>query len=528
MAMTRARRLLGRLHLWFASLVVLAIWILAMLLAVRPGMKALFDFSPQARFSVSPATAELLAGLGRGGARQLELHTFFEPLNETPRTADEAHVRQLRQRLQVLTRDLLQRYQYLGGEAVKVVHHDLLRDVAGTRAAATAFQVQTPNVVVVQLDRRSKILSVDYDLADIDIPDPQRQPTPGGQRAALPVLRDFKGEEAISSAIKSLLVEGTPTVYFVTGLAEPSLRDGTADAYSELVHALEQEGLRCQTLDLERVGSVPEDATVLALMEPRRELSQHASDAVLAYLRRGGRLLLNVSYWLVPEDWNPTFGRLGAALGLAIGEDVVYHLVEDPARPGTGMSGVPAVQNLRITELSPAHPVTRQLLRAGRVPELKAGREVQALARPPEGVSVDTTLLRTRPFAWLARRTAGPGGEPEANFFSPPDREAYASRSVGAVATLANPAGREGVAVIISAAGFNNAGMKVNGDLALNLFQWLAERKELVSVRGERYVARKLDATAQQIERTGWLLIGGVPGLLLLTGIVVLWRRSRA
>ena len=67
----------------------------------------------------------------------------------------------------------------------------------------------------------------------------------------------------------------------------------------------------------------------------------------------------------------------------------------------------------------------------------------------------------------------------------------------------------------------------MNGDLGLNIFNWLAERRALVSVRGDRYVSRRLEVVPQQLSRVRWLLVGGVPGGLFLLGLIVFWVRKR-
>lgn len=528
----RLRRVAGWSTLGASVALAGAIWVMLMVLATRPGLKTLVDLSPQARFTVEDDTKVLLAGLREKGLK-LELHTVFEPLmlHENASERDQ-HIHQIRSSLQTLTIDLLRQYGYLGGDAVTVRHHDLRRDLEQVRQLMRAVQAGRSNFVLVKLGERSKVLSIDYDLAEIEVPGSGPGPQlPGQGRDAKPILRSFKGEEAISSAIKSLLVEGTPTLYVLDGYRTASIQDATAFSYSHLMSSLEQEGFKILRLNLAEARAIPADATALALIEPRSEIPETDAELLLAYLRRGGRLFLNVAYVDQPSDWNPTLGTLGQRLGFALGQDLVCNLIPDPNNPkAPPRHGEHLVQNLTIVDLNPVHPITAAIARAGRYPVVKAAREFIRLEKGvPEDIAVDPSLLRTSRAAWIEERTVANGaGDRSVDFYAPNDGKAFAPRCVGAVIDIvAREGDRPGHAVVITGNTFVNAMMSENGDLALNIFQWMAERAALVTVRGERYKPNSLRIAPQQVSRMRWLLILGVPGGMLLLGLVVLWRRSR-
>ena len=63
--MTGRRRLLGRLELLVTALLALCVWFVVTALATRPALKVLIDLTPQAQFSVSGETTDLLAGIGQ-------------------------------------------------------------------------------------------------------------------------------------------------------------------------------------------------------------------------------------------------------------------------------------------------------------------------------------------------------------------------------------------------------------------------------------------------------------------------------
>jgi hypothetical protein len=504
----------------------LAGWVLAVLLASRPSLKHLFDVSPQARFSVTESTAELLREL-RGGDKKLELHTIYEPLVALEDSERGRHILGLRQRVQQLTTDLLQQYAYLGGSAVEVRHHDLRTDLDQIRGLSKLVELGQSNCIVVKWGERTKVLSLDLDLAAWDNPAQNPGPRLPGMQQSLPLLADYKGEEAISSAIKSLIVEGTPTAYFLTGFREAPFEAATDDSYSELANALTGEGFRVRALAL-KSEPIPDDATVLALLEPKSDMSETEAQAIVDYLHRGGRFVLCVSYQLYPEDWNPRLEALGRRLGFTLGEDLVANLVPD-RNNSSWRDGVPEVQDLRIVDLNPVHDITRHLARQGRFPMVKAAREIRVReGAVPEGVAVDPSLLRTSPRSWIETRTRVGTGEMGVDLYAPRVMDAFAARSVGAVIDVKPEKGeRPGHAVVITGIAFNNLAFRAQGDLALNIFNWMAERKALVGVRGQKYVARQLQVSPQQVERIGWFLVWGVPAAMLTLGLFVLFWRSR-
>ena len=80
-----------------------------------------------------------------------------------------------------------------------------------------------------------------------------QQGLPNLPRPGVPILKDYKGEEALSSALKSLLVQGTPTVYFLAGNSyDLSWHNVVGAGYGLLQQALHGAGFETRELDLSR------------------------------------------------------------------------------------------------------------------------------------------------------------------------------------------------------------------------------------------------------------------------------------
>lgn len=527
----RRRRLAGWTRLALGSVLMFTVWVLLVLVSAQPELKVLLDLSPQARFTVAQETKELLQQLRGDPDLRCEFHTVYEPLRRVG-TDEERQIIGIHQQLQRLTTDLLRQYAYHGGDSVRVFHHDLLRNPAETGKFVRERGGRRNSVTVILFTRdrdgkevsRHKSLSVDKEMAVFDRPPP---PVAPGAKQRPPRLQDYRGEAALSAALKSLLVQGAPKVYLLTGHREEDVESPHWTSYSELVGGLEREGFQVDRLNLAQ-QAIPDDAEVLACFEPKREFAAAEADRVLAFLRGGGRMFVNVSYQTRPVEWNPVLENLLAPLGLQLGRELV-------CQPRAGEPR--QVMQLLIRQMNPVHEITQPLVVDRRAQRMQEARDIRRIEPVPPGVNVDSSLLKTDP-AWLAPR--GMDGLPDLR--PPHDRNAYRSRCVGAIVDVLPPddaAGnqRNGRLILLSGKALVNGFYKQGQmDLGLNIFQWLAERQALVTIRREPLSSRPLalaepafdpDERTARLSSVAWLLRLWVPGFLLVVGVFVLGRRSR-
>lgn len=522
--------LLGNLVL--GGMLMLVVWALLVWVASRPALKALIDLTPQRINTVDPVTEELLKDLRRQQAA-IDFHLLLPPIDGVGGDAAQQQWLQIRKRLSGLTDLLLKRYQYLGGDAVVIHHYDFYYDAQRTREAAQRYDYRVAEgevlVVSVQLsgkEPRFRKLSLLSDLAVIDLPNsgPAGGPVP---KMPVPVLKDFKGEEAISSALKSLLVQGVPIAYVLRDYSVAPGADrhsGTAMGYDAFFGALQKAGFEVRNFSLRDQGAVPADAALVLVLEPNQEFSDRDAEALFAYTQRGGRLFVNYVWGGLAPDLNPTGGKLGELLGYELSKQPVFHRIPDGGRAGgKGLDGSPGVGTLQL-RLSGSHPTTRRLAEARRAFEVGAARWVRERGRP-QNVNREP-LLQTYDDGWL--------GEPE----EPDGFPSYRAPShqlrpfeVGMaleVQPLDTANGRPGQVVVIAGHFAINEGMKAGfGDFAVNVCNWMAERRVLLDIQGSRYEAKHMQLQPQQLQRVWWFLVGVVPGTFALLGLVVFFVRRR-
>ena len=521
-------------NLLFGAVLLLVVWALLVYVASRPACKTLIDLTPQQVNSVDPVTEELLRDL-RDKQAVIEFHLFAPP-QDPGGAADPAMTQSLaiRRRLVDLTRLLLVRYAYLGGESVQRFDHEF--SGAGAQATRDAmgrfdYKFEDAEVLVVAVrmpgkESRHRKLSLVSDLALIDLPNTGVAMPGGTQRMPVPVLKDYRGEQGISSALKSLLVQGIPVAYVLKEYSPTADFDTPADAgYNAFVAALVKSGFEAKFLSLRDGGGVPVDAALVMVLEPSQEFTDRDAQTLFQYVQRGGRLLVNYA-WSGVDGWNPTGGKLGELLGYELSEQAVFHLIPDQSRrsQGGGFDGDLGVTKLHLL-CNKGHPTTRRLAESGRAMEMQYARWVRERAGAPPDQKREP-LLSTHEYGWLA--VPGADGFPDYRAPKIQLRPFEVALAIEVPNAGGDAKARPGQAVILGGMVANNAGMKARfGDFAVNVCNWMTERRELLDLPGDAYQTRQLDVQLPQFLRTSNFLIYGVPGTFLALGFVVVMLRRR-
>lgn len=527
------RRLLVWLRLGVAAALLLAIWAMLVWVSSRPALKALIDLTPQRTNSVDATTVELLRDLRQQQAK-IELHLFYLDTRGAPQNDVQRAQLRIRTQLVQRTQMLLRSYQHLGGEAVRVYEHQPYGDPQAYSEAAQRFGYNAQDgeslVVAVTMpgkEPRHLKLSLVSDLAVIDLPS---GPAGGGgpvTRQPVPVLKDYQGEVAISSALKSLLVQGTPKAYVLKGYS-PTADYGVNNrfGYGALLTALIQLGFEVTELNLRDTQVVPADADLVLVLEPTSEFAPRDAEALFEYLRRGGRMFVNYGWSPAASEMNPTGGRFGELLGYEVSDRPIFHLIPQGARTGgQGLDGNDAVKQVPIRRYG-LHPTTRRLAESGRPFEVMMARALRQRPGSPAGVNLEELLL-TGDQAWLAVPDAS------GTFSNRRPNIQLQDFVVAMACEVARPGddaaaaadARPGEIVIVSGIFCNNALMEYFGNFALNVCNWLVERRVLLDIGGTRYDAKYLDVKQPQLDSAQRLQTVYVPGAFLLLGLIVWWRR---
>ncbi|TMA38283.1 MAG: hypothetical protein E6J79_07390 [Deltaproteobacteria bacterium] len=338
----------------------------------------------------------------------------------------------------------------------------------------------------------------------------------GGRRAVVLAAP----EEQLAGGIRRV-VHGRPRrLVFTTGHGERA-PGGGAEGYGRLAAALAAEDYSAEAASLVD-GPVPDGADVLVVAGPRHDFLLPELDAVAAYLKAGGGVVM-----LLDPAPLPNVARLLASMGIRLGDDMIV----ERERRVLGSDGLAAIVEL----FKRGNPVTDPdagAIDTGAV--LPSARTVDVGAEVP-GVDAQT-IARTAPSAWTERDPARArrGEEPSAAAGDTPG-----PAPVLVMAEVGHDGDgvgrRRGRLVVAGDADFaSDAYLDLlgNRDLALNAVAWVAGEEALAGERPKQVpeVVRPLSPlvlTARDARAIFVVSAVVEPGLVLLAGVTLVGLRRR-
>lgn len=358
------------------------------------------------------------------------------------------------------------------------------------------------------------------------------------------VVRDTNEQEIVNLLIR--LVRGAgKSIYYVTGHGESDLEGSTEAGYLFLKEALTGESLEVKPLVLQQVGKVPDDASALLLLAPRRPLLLVEIGAIKEYIARGGNAVL-----LTEPRSTSDVRELAKPLGITVGDDIIVdQLVRVFAGPGLGVQ--PMVTNYGI------HPVTNEF-KEGTI--YSTVSSVTRSADVPPGAKV-TELALTSGNSWAERDlekifSDSPAASLDGDDIKGPVSIAAAFEGVApydvpvpsapaasegapavspspvaaAAATAATAPGKTSRVVVVGDADFVanvNLRQLYNRDFFLNIVRWVIGEEERVSISAKTLRESTKGITDEQFNVIFLVSAVLIPELMLACGMGIWWFRHK-
>lgn len=310
----------------------------------------------------------------------------------------------------------------------------------------------------------------------------------------------FEGENALTNAIHYVSRDDLPKVYTLVGHGETELPDS-------ITQLIERDNLQTENLSLLMIDSVPEDASAVVIHVPTGDLSADEADMLIAYLERGGSVVLMTDY--IAQGQMENLLRVTSAMGLTAGQGIVVegdrnkHLSRYPYYLLPDIAG---------------HEVTDPLAEGGYYALVSLAQPILTL--DGTGASV-TQLLTTSSEAY---------SKPAALEMTTTDKED--GDIDGPFAVMAASEKGEGKMIWATTAELlsdrlNALVSGANSDLFMNALSWMCGQEETISIRAKSMDGSTLTLNGAQSTFWSAVLIGVLPGLLLIAGAVVTIRRKR-
>ncbi|MDX8415029.1 GldG family protein [Intestinicryptomonas porci] len=455
-----------------------------------------YDFSKNRANSLSPESVAYLKTL----KKPVEIYLTMRVDSNSGHAANAESKAILKE----ITR-LLELYAYsssVGGERkVKFAAVDPIVNRKRGDELALRFGRDIENCIIISCEDKNKklVLSDLYDIED-------------GKR------KNFKGEQAVSSAILSVSSDKENKIYFVKGhgeLSYKSLKPNTG--LSEFANALSLSGYKLDEVDLNVSKKIPEDADMLVIAAPQTSFLPRELDLVRKYLsKNNGRVVM--------------FLGMGPIIGL---DDILFEwglrsddmMIVDSAEYESSTGEIIA----RVFPSKP-HPVVKYLVDLGLPVQFGSARPV----REDLGAAVDGNLslfplIGSNHTSW-ADKSYKRGGklvyDDAADLKGPLPLAMIATRKGGSDLGLDIGGGRLAVfgdENFITNARFNALG---NSKLAMNTINWLFDENHSLNI-----APRKVDRYSLVISRGELKSLGLkfliLPAAILLAGFLTYLLRRQ-
>ena len=385
--------------------------------------------------------------------------------------------------------------------AVKTV--DYVRDAGEAQKIKEQYRLNSPtdrNLIIFDAgDKRVKIVNGDT-LTRVKL---EQVPNPKEREFRRKPLA-FLGEQVFTSMLLAITTAKPFKAYFLQGHGEPSLSDTDETGYLKFGAVLAQNYVAVTNLDLSGDGPVPTDCNLLIIAGPQTELLETELQKIDQYLAQGGRLFVLFNYRSIrrPTGLEPILQRWGVNVG--------FDWVQDPPKTVSG-------KDLVVSSFS-QHPVVNPLI--GSSLYLILPRPVGRVnwENPPSSAPQVDELAFASPAATLAN---APGDPPHAY----PLMVAVEQKPVAGVA---NARGTTRILVVGDSFAFGNTSIKSldNNDFVGYAANWLLDRTALLKIGARPITEFRLLMTRTRQSEVRWLLLGALPGTVLLFGCLI-WLARR-
>lgn len=477
------KRILTNLNLIASVALAFVVVVLVNFIALRNPVRV--DLSGRQYYSLSEKTTSLLDGIDQ----RVDVTVFFQ----------EEH------KLYLDIENLLEEYQYQSRN-IHVEWVDPSRDLARTEKLAEKYGLTEAQVVVFEIGGKSKVIR-QADLANFQMVKGRKEP----------VISDFKGEQAFSSAIQGLLQGETPVVYFLVGHGEHRVTEfDQISGYSRIGTLMFRDNIELKELILSNEKKIPEDAAALVIAGPTKLMSATEIEMIEGYLHRSGRLMILLDA-LKETGLDPMLRRWGIALR--------NDFVLDPENTLKGSD----VYVRTYYE----HPITMRMGDSGARFHLPRSIEpvvVNDSTAPAEDRPVVVQLAMTSEKSWSETQV----DEMSAKY----DEDSADLRGSFSLAVAVERGATQKVLdvqihpsrmVVFGDSDFVANGALTGGDqdLFMSALNWLLDREELMAISPKPIEEIKINLTRNQLRKLFWINVLSIPFLAVVVGLLVGFRRRK-
>ena len=323
----------------------------------------------------------------------------------------------------------------------------------------------------------------------------------------------YADEQELTQALIRLIYPQERVVYFLTGHGERDSQDGSEESITKVSQTLESKNYTVKILNLKAVNQVPEDAKVVIIAGPKKQVSTEEITLLEAYLEKGGALVVMedpIALTDFGDQADPLAKDLEEKWGITLKNDFII----DP-------NGNPPIIAIGDPGMYGSHTITQKL--SGLFTLFPRARSLSIKGEPTD--INRTTLVQTTDIAWGETDIASIGQDVSYE-------EGVDNPGPLFLAIAAEDSVKKSRLVVFGNSEFAadvNFNAYGNGDLLINTIDWAAEQENLINLTPKEPITRSFNPL-NQIQLIA-VIVGSIclmPGVALAGGIVS-WiaRRKR-
>jgi ABC-type uncharacterized transport system involved in gliding motility auxiliary subunit len=331
-------------------------------------------------------------------------------------------------------------------------------------------------------------------------------------------------EEDLTNALLQVTRDQQKKIYFLSGHKEKNIENKEKNGYSQAKQALEKDHYKLEPLLLLQTGKVPDDANVLIINGPENNLQEVEIAAIDAYLNRGGAVML-----LLDPQQDAGLTKFLEQWGIQIRDD----LVVDPLAKLYG-----ADYTTPIVSQVGDHPITRDIGQETIYPMLRSVSTITT-----EGLKT-TEVLFSGPRSWAEKdyKSGKVNVDPGIDLEGPVPVAVVSSKEIKSdgntepkpesstedkKSKAPTPVKKAHLVVVGDSDFASNQFFSLygNGDFFLNTASWLAKEENLISIRPRTRKWSPITLSNTQGNLISMLGIIVFPGVVILIGFRVWWKR---
>src|SRR5579872_1056274 len=322
-------------------------------------------------------------------------------------------------------------------------------------------------------------------------------------------------EEGITGAFIRDLKSGNRTVCFVTGSGEHQIDESSRDGLSQFKDLLSKDNYESKSISLLQQPAVPSDCTTLVVAGPTRNYEEPEVDAIKKYVEDGGRALLMLDAPLKAGRSeiadNDALASLLQSWGVTLDKDVILDL--NPIGQLVGLGPQVAL----VTNYD-SQPI---------VSDMKGTATGFPLSRSIEVKNTDKTSVQKLVDSSSSSLATSNLNSAAVNVNDPKNKKGPLTLAAAGTYKTGKENSQGRFVVVGSSSWLDNGFLSFNGnnDLALNTINWLSSDEDLISIRPKENEDRRITMTRAQlswVRATSQFLL---PGIVVVLGIGVWWKR---